>query len=234
MLRNLTLSAMHPDDLAALLPDLSEHRVERGDVLNRQGEVVEHVYFPTTAYLANTLTFRDGRSAETFSMGLEGVSGLAPFMADTVCAWAVEVKISGLACRTSARALRSRTEVSPTLRQQLIRLLSEYQTQASVGVACAALHDSASRLARFMLVHTEERKTSELRLTQEDIAALLGLQRTTINAAAVELKHAGAINYRRGAIWITNADILKRHACECYALQQNGWAAAEEPLRRTG
>lgn len=233
MLRNLTLAAMHPDDMAALLPDLSEQCVERGDVLTVQGEVVEHI-FPTTAYLANTMTFSDGRSAETFSMGIEGVSGLAPFMADTVCAWAVEVKTSGLAYRTSARALRSRTDVSRALRQQLVRLLSDYQTQASVGVACAALHGSASRLARFMLVHTEQRNTSELRLTQEDLAALLGLQRTTVNAAAVELKQAGAINYRRGAIWITNVETLKRHACECYALQQNGWATAEEPLRRAG
>lgn len=54
----------------------------------------------------------------------------------------------------------------------------------------------------------------------QDIAALLGCQRTTVNAAAAELKKVGAIRYLRGVIRVADVDVLRAHACECYGLQK--------------
>lgn len=220
MHQNLTLASMHEADIAALMPFLSERFVNRGDVLTEQGAMVEDVYFPTSAFLANTVTFADGRSAETFVMGLEGVSGLAPFLADAPCAWAVEVRSSGNVLRMPAAALRKQVDESASLRQLLLSLASDYQTQAALGVACASLHAIAPRLAKVILIGSERTGTDEMHLTQENLATLLGVQRTTVNAAALELKKAGVISYSRGAIQITDRARLTRAACECYALQR--------------
>lgn len=220
MHQNLTLASMQAADKAALTPFLSERFVKRGEILTAQGARVDDVYFPTSAYLANTVTFRDGRSAETFVLGADGVSGLAPFLADSPCAWAVEVRASGNVIRVPAAALRRQVEESPGLRQLLLNLTSDYQTQAALGVACASLHAIAPRLAKFILLASDRAGIEELHLTQEDLATLLGVQRTTVNAAALELRKAATITYSRGVIRITNRDQLTRTACECYALQR--------------
>jgi len=220
MLKNHTLAAMRGEDLAALLPFLAERRVNRGETLVEQGGAVETVYFPTTAYLANTITFSDGRSAETFVMGVEGVSALPAFLAEAPCGWGVEVKAAGSVYALPAGILRAQVEASPPLRRHLLGLCNDYHAQSALGVACAALHAAPSRLARFILVHADRAESNELRLTQEDLALLLGVQRTTINAAAMELRDSGAIRYARGVIQIVDLLALSRASCECYQLHR--------------
>jgi CRP-like cAMP-binding protein len=226
MFANRTLAAMDADDLASLLPYLTERRVDRDSVLSQQGEKIRDVYFPTTARLRNTVTFLDGRAAETFIIGSEGVSGLSPFLADTPSGWSVEVAITGAAYHLPAKVLRDRIKVSPTLLNQFVRLLNDYLTQAAQGIACASLHHATARLARFLLVASERIETKELRLTQQDLALALAVQRTTVNASAAELKKSKAISYSRGVITIRDLPKLEAFACECYKLQQSILAAA--------
>lgn len=216
MLRNHTLAALTGSDLAALLSDLSEMQVARGAILTRQGDEVDDLYFPTTAYLANTVTFEDGRSALTFVMGAEGVSGLAPFLAEADSVWGGEVKTGGSVYRLPAAALRRRMNDSPELRRQLLRLSYDYQIQSALGVGCAALHDAVQRLATLLLKSTDRLETDKLELTQQDIGEFLGMQRTTVNAAAKALKAMGAIRYSRGSIHVVDRRALMGQACECY------------------
>ena len=221
MFANHTLATMAADDLAALIPDLKEGTVSRGEVLNQQGEDVATVYFPTTARLSNRVTFSDGRAAEAFVMGMEGVTGLAPFMADTHSGWSVEVSITGSAWRIPASALRRQIEASPSLRHQLLGLVSDYQTQSALGAACASLHPVRGRLARFLLITSERMRMSRIAMTQADLSFALGCQRTTINAEADALRGIGAIRYRRGKIEVLDRRRLESEACECYAMQNH-------------
>jgi CRP-like cAMP-binding protein len=220
MLRNLTLALLGEADLAALRPHLSSRHVRRGEMLTDQGGMVEHIYFPTTAYLANIVTFQDGRTAQTFIMGVEGVSGLAAFLAEEPCAWGVEVKVEGEVYQLQASLLRRQAEVSPQLRHQLLRRVYDYQAQAAFAVGCASLHPLTSRLALHILATSERLGADELHLTQQDLAAQLGVQRTSVSDAASELKAAEAITYSRGAISITDRNALIKRACECYELHQ--------------
>jgi len=56
-----------------------------------------------------------------------------------------------------------------------------------------------------------------LPLTQEHLAIMLGVQRTTVTAAALHLQSLGHIAYTRGKIRVLNRDGLKACSCECYA-----------------
>lgn len=219
MFTNHTLATMAAEDLAALIPDLREGTVSRGEVLNHQGEDVETIYFPSTARLSNRVTFSDGRAAEAFVMGLEGVTGLAPFMADAISGWSVEVSITGSAWRIPAAALRRQVETSATLRHQFMNLVSDYQAQSALGAACASLHPVRGRLARFLLITSERMGMSRIAMTQADLSFALGCQRTTINAEADALRGIGAIGYRRGKIEVLDRRRLEGEACECYVMQ---------------
>jgi DNA-binding GntR family transcriptional regulator len=55
-------------------------------------------------------------------------------------------------------------------------------------------------------------------LTQEFLAQMLGVRRTTVTIAAQLLQSAGLIQYRRGLIQIIDRPTLEELSCECYAV----------------
>ncbi|MEJ6791085.1 Crp/Fnr family transcriptional regulator [Brevundimonas sp. BR2-1] len=221
VLRNKFLSAIAPEDLAAMLPRMREVELRKGQVLIEQESAVEEVHFPLSAQLCNLTIFTDGRSVETAVVGSEGMSGLAPFLADAPCAWQVVVQIPGSALALPAAVLRSQARESADLRALLVRLVHDYQAQSAQTAACNTVHRSTAKLARWLLMFDDRSQGTRLEITQQDLAALMGMQRTTINQAAGELKAAGAIDYLRGAIRITDRTLLERTSCECYEMQRN-------------
>ncbi|QTC90261.1 Crp/Fnr family transcriptional regulator [Brevundimonas goettingensis] len=218
--QNQVLSNLGEDDLAALLPHLVAVTLRKGDVLTEQDGPVDEVYFPGTADLANVMMFADGRAVETSTVGSEGVSGLAAFLAGAPCSWRVVVQIEGTAWKLAADVLRRQIQASPALLARALELTHDYQSQAAQTAACNAIHEVAPRLARWLLLVQDRTDQSEILLTQGDIATLLGVQRTTINAAASELRSAGAIDYRRGRVHILDRTALRGVACSCYEAQR--------------
>ena len=57
---------------------------------------------------------------------------------------------------------------------------------------------------------------SELKLTQEFIAEMLGTRRATVSLAAMVLQNDGLIHYNRGHIKIIDRPGLEAFTCECY------------------
>jgi Mn-dependent DtxR family transcriptional regulator len=60
--------------------------------------------------------------------------------------------------------------------------------------------------------------SDEFLLTQEFLAAMLGVRRPSVTVAAGLLQQAGLIRYRRGVITITDRERLEQAACEDYRL----------------
>jgi len=83
------------------------------------------------------------------------------------------------------------------------------------SVACNAFHSIPERAARWLL-HAQDRAGDRIELTQEALAGLLGVQRTTVNAVVRELLDENLISTGRGVIRVTDRAGLKRRACECY------------------
>ena len=55
----------------------------------------------------------------------------------------------------------------------------------------------------------------DLPLTQEFLAEMMGVRRTSVTEVAGELQKQGLITYRRGLIHINDLDRVREHACEC-------------------
>ena len=81
-MNNRFLAQLDPDDHAAMESLLRRVDVPMGAIVVRQGGPVVDVHFPIDAQFANLIRFPDGRAIETAVIGQEGVTGLAPFMAD--------------------------------------------------------------------------------------------------------------------------------------------------------
>lgn len=218
--QNQVLANLTEDDRVALEPHLARILLSKGDILTEQGAPVDVVYFPETADLANVMPFADGQAVETSTVGSEGVSGLAAFLADSPCTWRIVVQIEGAAWRISADVLRRQVEASPALLKRTLQLTHDYQSQAAQTAACNAIHEVPARLARWILLVQDRTAQTIITLTQGDLATLLGVQRTTINSAAAELRTAGAIDYRRGKVSIRDREKLKIASCVCYMAQR--------------
>ena len=88
-------------------------------------------------------------------------------------------------------------------------------------VGCHARHRVERRLA-WLLLEAQDRLggNARLPLTQEFLADMLAVQRTTVTPIAVKLQDAGLIHYGRGRIEVIDRAGLERASCECYATTQ--------------
>jgi hypothetical protein len=71
-------------------------------------------------------------------------------------------------------------------------------------------------LARWLLAAHDRSGVAELSLTQDLIAVMLGVRRSTVSIAAGTLQRAGVIRYQHGRITVTDRVGLENAACECY------------------
>lgn len=79
-----------------------------------------------------------------------------------------------------------------------------------------AIHDGLSRLCRWLLQTADRIGSDEVPLTQELLAEMLGVRRTTVTLLAQELQQRGVVKYSRGKITIVDRKALEASACECY------------------
>jgi CRP-like cAMP-binding protein len=114
-------------------------------------------------------------------------------------------------------AFKAAVEHAPHFRDLLLRYVHVFHVQVAQTAACNAHHELGQRLARWLLAAHDRSGRAELSLTQDLIAVMLGVRRSTVSLAAAQLQKAGVIQYQHGRITIIDRVGLERAACECYA-----------------
>jgi CRP-like cAMP-binding protein len=214
---NALLDGLNDADLNDLQPFLTSRELRRDSLLHAEGEIAEDVYFPAGAILSVIAQMEDGRAVECCSIGRESAYGLAfPFGAKTAVNRVI-VQMPGRCYLAPVQRVRAVAARSPSLLEAMSRHLQGAGAQTEQSVACNALHDVEARLSRWILMSADRTDESPLPLTQEAMAFMLGVQRTTVTTAARALQSAGLISYRRGEITLIDRDALEDAACECYA-----------------
>lgn len=200
----------------ALLSGFAETALARGQVLYEVGQVVETVYFPSTAVLSVVTVMRNGQAVESSTVGRESAAPLLSALAAKPVRARIFTQIGGSAIRLSAARLRQAAHDSQALMRQLMDHAGAVAFQAEQGVACNILHDAAPRLARWLLMTQDRMGTNVLPLTQDYMAIMTGVQRTTISLVANQLRSAGLIRFSRGNVEVVDRAGLEARACECY------------------
>lgn len=107
---------------------------------------------------------------------------------------------------------------SGTLQNLLLRYTQALITQMSQTAVCNRYHSVEQQLCRCLLSTFDRLHSSELTMTQELIAGMLGVRREGITETAGNLQRAGLISYRRGHITVLNRSGLESRTCECYSV----------------
>ncbi|MGI8840974.1 MAG: Crp/Fnr family transcriptional regulator [Caulobacteraceae bacterium] len=214
--RNLVLRALSDADRLALEAEMREIPLASGDVLYEPDYPVEWVYFPQTAVLSVVTVMADGRTIESDTVGCESVVGVLAALGSSVSINRTLTQILGSATRLSASRLRRQAAVSAELRKLLVRHSQANLAQAHQSVACNALHTVNQRLCRWLLMSRDRTISAVVQLTQQELATMVGVQRTTITKALGDLTAAGLIRLGRGRIEILDRPRMEAQVCECY------------------
>jgi Mn-dependent DtxR family transcriptional regulator len=83
---------------------------------------------------------------------------------------------------------------------------------------CNRHHSLDQQLCRWLLLSLDRLRGSELVMTQELIANMLGVRREGVTEGALKLQQAGLLRYARGRITVLDRAGLEKRSCECYAV----------------
>lgn len=217
LINNWLFAAMSQVDQDTLRPDLGRRALTQGDVLFRTGDALDVIHFPVTAQIANVMVFDTGESLAVSTVGREGVTGLAAFMANEPVGWDAVAHVGGVVWSAPAEALRTLAAASPDFAASLLRATHQNQLEANTQAICATFHSAMPRLATWLLTLQERTGLSSFTITQDAFARLLGVRRTTIVEAMGGLSDRGAIaKNTRGRILIRDRDALRNAACACH------------------
>jgi CRP-like cAMP-binding protein len=217
-LQNRLLASLPAEDFAHVAPHLVTIDLERGRLLYDPGDRIDTVYFPHDGVISLMTLMENGAAIESATIGNEGALGLGAAASPRQSLSRAIVQTPVKASRISAAQLHDAWQKSAKLRDLVERHTEALFGHALQSVGCNALHSVEARFCRWLLTCHDRISTDTIALTQEFLADMLGVQRTTVTAVARSLQAKGAIRYRRGVVDIIDRNGLEALSCECHGV----------------
>jgi CRP-like cAMP-binding protein len=199
-----------------LEPDLRPVTLLQGTACFDADDPIDQVYFPQSGMISLFVATGGSGMVETSSIGREGAVGLQCGFGPRLSFSRAVVQIPGRFSTISASRFERTVSCSPTLRDLIVRYTETLWCVAQQNAACNAIHDGSSRLCRWLLQCADRTGSDQLPLTQESLAEMLGMRRTTVTLLAQQLQNRGILRYSRGRITVLDRAALQKHACGCY------------------
>ncbi|MFC6062114.1 Crp/Fnr family transcriptional regulator [Streptomyces ochraceiscleroticus] len=241
---NRLLAALPKRELERLRSGLEPVELKLSDVLYRPGERIEALWFPVRG-VVSLLAELDGSDAqpdgsgpesggagpgpdgsgaepgatsvEVATVGDEGVVGLPVFLGVGIPTERAMCQVAGWALRMDADRFRHEIAVVDGAFQQVLHRYTQTMfTQLARNAACNRSHRTRERCARWLLMTADRMHSDEFVLTQEFLARMLTVRRSSVSEVAGALAEEGCIRYRRGTITVLDRPGLEARACSCY------------------
>lgn len=213
---NRLLAALPRQTLALFGQDLKQVSLSQGIVCYEPGDRIDRVYFPISGMISLLVAGRYGETVETGIIGREGAAGLQSGLGERQSYNRATIQIPGHFAVISAAHFERAFSNSAPLRDLVFRYFETRWAEAQQLVALNAIHPGSARLCRWLLQSADCTGSHHVPLTQEYLADMLGVRRTTVTLLAQELQKRGAIRYSRGRITLLDRKMLEFRACEFY------------------
>jgi CRP-like cAMP-binding protein len=215
---NRLLAALPDETRWRWSPQLEAVEMPLGHVLAESGASLNDVYFPTTAIVSLLNVMADGSSAEIAVVGNDGIVGVSLFMGGGSTLSRAVVRCAGRGFRLSAGAMMEEFDRCLATKRLFLRYTQALITQMAQTAVCNRHHSVDQQLCRWLLLSLDRSQRSDLMLTHELIAGMLGVRREGVTEAAVRLQKDGLIRYARGRISVLDRRGMEQRACECYSV----------------
>ena len=152
----------------------------------------------------------DGHMVQTGMVGRDGVIGAAQALDNKVSLNRIMVQLPGTASVIDRDSLRRAARSGNAIRELFATHEQFFIADIQQTAACNALHPIEARMCRWLL-RMMDLVGPELALTQDGLAAMIGVRRSSVSDAASRLQAEGLISYSRGHVRIENVEGLKSH-----------------------
>lgn len=219
--QNQILAALPPAEYARLLPCLEIAELKLGKVLYEPGVPMTHAYFPVSGIISLLYVMHSGASAEIAITGNEGLVGVSLFMGGESTTSRAVAQNAGVSYRLEANVLRREFSRGGPLQYLVLRYTQALMAQMTQTAACNRHHTLDQQLCRWLLLSLDCLAGSELVMTQQLIANMLGVTKEGVVGALDQLQTDGMLHYSQGVITVTDRPALERRVCECYLVVKN-------------
>ena len=211
---NFLLNLLEPAILDRIAPHLSVIDLHTEQVLAETHQRIESVYFPHSGIISCVVELVGGGAIETGMIGKDGNFGASQALDDKVSLNHVVTQVGGKASLMSSDRMREQADEVPAFRSVLIKYDQFFLSQVQQNVACNAVHKVQARTCKWLL-RMHELAGPDLQITQEFLAQMMGVRRTSVTEVAGELQRVGMISYSRGRLRIIDLGQVRERACEC-------------------
>ena len=207
--QNGILSRLSEADFALLEPHLEPVDLPLRKVLERRAKPIKAIYFPESGF-ASVVANGDKRPIEVGLIGREGMTGLPVILGNDRNANEVFIQAAGQGHCIRANDLRKAIEKSLTLHREMLRYAHNFLEQTTRTAVANGRSKIEERLARWLLMADDRLDGTDLPLTHDFLAMMLGVRRPGVTMALQELEHEGLIARKRGHIVILDRRALEK------------------------
>ena len=197
---------LRPEEIEAVRGYIFERRYDRNEVIIMEGEPCQAAYFVAQGRAKIVKTSEEGREQVLRVMRHgDSFNDVPVFDGGPNPATAValeETLIWGIPKDRLLELVRN----NPKVAENVLRVFSQRLRQLVALVEDLAFRHVTARLAKMLLEHEPE---GERRLTQQEMAALVGTAREMVGRGLKALEALGAIKIDRKRIVIVNRDVLR-------------------------
>lgn len=205
---NAILDTLDEESREAIGASLERSELRRGDLLDAPGQPVAFVYFPVDCLISIFFGATPATRIEVASIGRDGLTAPGVLVGDRIPLGRTIVQAAGSAWRIDAQSLQRLAESDIGLRRQLLGHAGTLIRRLAETVSYSGRATIVERLAHWLLQATHRLHTSELNVTHDVLAEILGVRRPSVTTGLQMLEGKRLIRSTRRAIVVLDPEGL--------------------------
>jgi CRP-like cAMP-binding protein len=219
--RNLLLKSLPQKSLDLVLKSAEFIHLDIRENIIEPNKPVQFIDFPEVGVMSIVRPMEDGSLVEVAAVGNEGMLGFSIAMGVDFIEELAFCQVEGASWRISSGDFLKIFVSNQEVADLCFRYSMDYSNQISQNMGCVMTHSLEERCARWLLSTHDRCGKDEFTITQEFLASMLGVSRTSVNLAAGMLSKAKLIRYVRGKVTILDRSGLEEVSCTCYLAVRN-------------
>jgi CRP-like cAMP-binding protein len=217
---NRILAQLTASDLKVVQRHLEPVTLVLRQRIEMPNKPIEYAYFVDSGIISVVATGAQRQTIEVGVIGIEGCTGQPHILGANSSPLDTYVQVAGTARRIKIKDLETVTQQLPVLRNLLLRCAYAFSIQVAYTALANGHGSLTQRLARWLLMAQDRLQSSEIGLTHEFLAIMLGVRRPGVTVTLAELQTQGMVTLRRGAVIIIDRDSLLKLADRYYGVPE--------------
>ena len=212
LLRKLAYFAdLDPAELDLISKFVHEQRIEEGEVFLFEGKRLNHMYFIISGVVRVYKSSVEGKEQVlNMAVGGESLNDVSTFNGNATAA-SCSAMTPVILYKVRKKDMKLIVQKHPQVALNALKVLAGKVRHDALLVRDFSFSNITSRLAKMLLqYYTGADKDTWPRLTQNDMAAIVGTTREVVNRSLRDMAEKGAIRLNRRSVVIINKDILEK------------------------